>query len=408
MQYPYAEVQLRADGSVHDPAQLAAAVETARAAGATDVVVLVHGWNNDMAAARSLYERLAGSLRAVEPSVPAAAGRRIAVVGALWPSIRWADEGTVAGGGAGTTDPAAALAAEVQDRIEDPGVQERLVELIPRLDTSREARTEYLALLRGLLPASAADDEEPPPLSLTAGGTDEVFEAARAGAGLAGVGPAGGGASVLDVGGFLRSARNLLNLTTYYTMKDRAGKVGSIGIAEVLEELQAGVPGARLHLAGHSFGARAATAAAHSTTARVHSLSLLQAAFSHFGLATDFDGAGRNGIFRGVPGRLSGPVIITHTRRDRAVGLAYAIASRLARQTGAALGDEDDPYGGMGSNGAQRTPEAGPPGTLLDVGGQYRFGPQQVANLKADAFVTDHGDVAGRQVAYAVLTAMVS
>jgi hypothetical protein len=408
MEYPYAEVQMRSDGTVHDPAELAAAVEEARAAGATDVLVMVHGWNNDMVAARQLYENLAASMASVEQAVPGAAGRRIAVIGVLWPSIRWADAGVVAGGGAGVTDEAGALAAEITERVEDPDVQARLVELIPQLDSSPAAREEYLDLLRGLLPEPARDDEDPPPTSLTHGGTDEVFDAARTSGGLGGIGPAGGGAAGLGIGGFLRSARNLLNLTTYYTMKDRAGKVGSGGIAKTLEAVRAQLPDARLHLVGHSFGARAATAAAHATTADVHSLSLLQAAFSHFGMATDFDGKGGNGAFRGVPGRLTGPTIVTHTRNDKAVGLAYAIASRLARQNAAAIGDEDDPYGGMGSNGAQKTPEADPDVPLLEVGGDYRFAPKRVANLRGDAFISGHGDVTNRQVAHAVLNAMVS
>jgi pimeloyl-ACP methyl ester carboxylesterase len=408
MKYPYAEVQLQADGSVHDPAELAAAVAQLRTAGVTDVLVMVHGWNNDMDAARSLYQRLAGSLEAVEPAVAAAAGRRIGVLGVLWPSIKWADEGTVAGGGASAADPQVSLLAELQARIEDPAVRGRLQALVPQLDTSRAARDEYLELLRGLLPEAAAGDEDPPPSSLREGETDEVFEAARSSGGLSGVGAASGGAAGFDLGGFLRSARNLLNMSTYYTMKDRAGKVGSIGIARTLEALHAGLPQARLHLAGHSFGGRAVTSAASATSAPVQSLSLLQAAFSHFGLATDYDGRGSNGLFRGVPARVSGPTIITHTRNDKAVGLAYAIASRLARQTAAALGDKDDPYGGMGSNGAQKTPEAGQDGTLLDVGGQYHLAAQRVANMRADAFISSHSDVSNQQVAYAILTAMVS
>lgn len=408
MQYPYAEVQMRSDGTVNDPAELSAAIQTVKAAGATDVLVMVHGWNNDMQAARRLYESLAASLSTVAPGVPAAAGRSIAVIGVLWPSIKWADEGSIAGGGAGVTDEAGALISELTDRIEDVDVRTQLVALIPQLDSSAQARQSYLELLRGLVPEPGDDDEDPPPAGLEHGSADEVFDAARSSGGLSGVGAAGGGAAGVSLTGFLRSARNLLNLTTYYTMKDRAGKVGSNGIATTLEALRAELPDARLHLVGHSFGGRAATAAAHATEARVHSLSLLQAAFSHFGMAANFDGSGRNGAFKGVPDRLTGPVIVTHTRNDKAVGLAYAIASRLARQNAAALGDSDDPYGGIGSNGAQKTLEADPDGLLLDVGGSYQFAPRRVANLRADAFISDHGDVTGTQVAHAVLSAMMS
>lgn len=409
MEYPYAEVQMNSDGTVSDPAELAAAIQTVKAAGATDVLLMVHGWNNDMEAARRLYENLAASMSSVAPQLPAAADHKVAVIGVLWPSIKWADEAAIAGGGAGLADEAGELVSEITERVEDPDVRAQLVDLIPLLDSSSQARQTYLDLLRGLVPAEADDDDEdPPPASLRHGGADEVFDAARTSGGLSGIGAAGGGAAGLSLGGFLRAARNLLNLTTYYTMKDRAGTVGSNGIATTLEALQAELPNARLHLVGHSFGGRAATAAAHATQANVHSLSLLQAAFSHFGMATNFDGSGRNGAFWGVPERLSGPVIVTHTRNDKAVGLAYAVASRLARQNAAALGDKDDPYGGMGSNGAQKTVEADPDTPLLDVGGQYQFAPGRVANLRADAFIKDHGDVAGTQVAHAVLSGMMS
>jgi hypothetical protein len=135
-------------------------------------------------------------------------------------------------------------------------------------------------------------------------------------------------------------------------------------------------------------------------------VSLLQGAFSHYGIATNYDGQGHNGAFHGVPGKLSGPMIITHTRNDKAVGIAYALASRLAHQTAAGLGDENDPYGGMGSNGAQKTPEAQPDTDLLDIGGTYNFPAKKVTNLHADKFVSGHSDITNPQVAHAVYTAI--
>jgi hypothetical protein len=54
----------------------------------------------------------------------------------------------------------------------------------------------------------------------------------------------------------------------------------------------------------------------------------------------------------------------------------------------------------MGRNGAQCTPEA-VKGALKDLGASYAFEPGQVHNLRADAFIKDHGDVTGPQVAYA-------
>ena len=69
---------------------------------------------------------------------------------------------------------------------------------------------------------------------------------------------------------------------------------------------------------------------------------------------------------------IKGPLIITHTTSDKAVGMAYPLASLLAGQNASALGDKNSVYGGIGRNGAQRTPEA-VEGNLLTVGGNYTF-----------------------------------
>jgi hypothetical protein len=186
-------------------------------------------------------------------------------------------------------------------------------------------------------------------------------------------------------------------------MRDRAGVVGANGIARLLGQLQD--DGRRIHLVGHSFGARAATAAANATTAPVHTLALLQGAFSHYGFADNWNDEGADGLFRAVPSRIRGPMIVTHTKNDKAVGLAYAIASRLARQVAIDIGGPGDRYGGIGRNGALKTPDALGAAALLPVGGSYAFQPRRISNLRADDFVSGHSAVTGREVAYALLTA---
>ena len=55
--------------------------------GITDLVVFSHGWNNDEAAAKSLYERWFELLAAqVDPH------RKVGFVGIRWPSQLWRDE----------------------------------------------------------------------------------------------------------------------------------------------------------------------------------------------------------------------------------------------------------------------------------------------------------------------------
>ena len=149
----------------------------------------------------------------------------------------------------------------------------------------------------------------------------------------------------------------MLNTVTYYTMKARAGDVGANGVAPLVDQINAAAPDRRIHLAGHSFGARVVSAAATNVTTPIESLTLLQGAFSHYGFTTNYAGSGKDGAFRGAlaNGRIHGPVVITHTHNDQAVRLAYAVASRLAGQAGAAVGDKHDLYGGIGANGSQGT-----------------------------------------------------
>jgi hypothetical protein len=105
--------------------------------------------------------------------------------------------------------------------------------------------------------------------------------------------------------------------------------------------------------------------------------------------------------------QLIGPVVVTHTHNDLAVLIAYAVASRLARQVGSGLGDAEDPYGGLGANGAVATAEADRD-TLGGEETRYRFAPRRITNLRADQHVAGHGDVRNRAVANALLEAMLA
>jgi thioesterase domain-containing protein len=167
-------------------------------------------------------------------------------------------------------------------------------------------------------------------------------------------------------------------------------------------------------LIGHSFGGRVVTAAAAALDPGTPAvtMTLLQAAYSHNGLAARFDGE-HDGFFRTVLAqrRISGPVVITHTKNDKAVGIAYPLASRIAHDKAAALGDANDPYGGMGRNGAQHTAEvAATPKELLDLGQvqatPYQLQPGAVYNLNADRFISGHSDICNHQVACAILGAV--
>ncbi|MGY1776773.1 hypothetical protein ACI8AV_13010 [Geodermatophilus sp. SYSU D00804] len=432
MKWPYAPVEFTKQGAVAHDAQVDRALRLVRSGRdpATDVLLIAHGWNNDVADAERLFTELADNV--ADLARTRAPNRRWVVIGLLWPSVRWADDDRVAGGGLSAAGELPALLDAITERVEDPAAADELRELAGALDASGEARDRFLARLRDLLPPEPdVGDDDPVPDALRAGDPEEVF--AQAGAAeldvdasaeparvpgadtglppgvapdfLTTSGTTATGLSLRDLGP-TRVARQLLNLTTYYTMKDRAGRVGTRGVAPLLTRLSR-LPGPpRLHLAGHSFGARVVTAAAAGTEAPIASVTLLQAAFSHRG----FSGSTTpRGAFRGLltGPQLVGPAVVTHTHNDRAVLLAYAVASRLARQASSGLGDADDPYGGLGANGAVATAEADRR-TLGDDGTRYRFAPRRITNLLADRHVTGHGDVRNRAVANALLEAMLT
>ena len=411
--------------------------------GITDLVLFAHGWNNDMADARDLYTRffteVGGALE--KGGLAGLAGRKFAGAVILWPSKKFTDKDLIPGGGAASLDKdeLKAVKARLKDFAKDnvrlgksrPASAatrkkvDRAIALLPRLEADVKAQEQFVKIVKSLLSAKAADADD---------GTKNFFKAkdsqvlqglrkeavviAPAGRGgaadLGGLDAAGAGGAAgffSDIGDSITAgARRLLNFTTYYQMKERAGDIGTKGVAPLLAQLRKAAPQLKIHLVGHSFGGRLVTAAALGTVAasRANSLTLLQSAYSHNGLASKFDGKS-DGFFRKVitGGKVGGPIVITHTKNDRAVGVAYPLASRINGVNAAALGDENDPYGGLGRNGAlvRFTPEA-VAGELLAVGQPYAFSAGKAFNLKADTFIGDHSDICKPQVAWAFLSSV--
>jgi hypothetical protein len=358
----------------------------------------------------------------IESSAPASYGdRKLAIVGVLWPSKRFAESDLIPGGAAsvgGGADADAVRAeldelADFLDRDDASQALKQAKDLVDDLGDDPAARASFADLVRQAVSGTPTDAEDASDQFFDQDGDELMDRLGRpvfVGARPTGSLTSGGAAGLGDMlGNAFRAARNLLNVGTYYEMKARAGTVGESGVAPVLADLRSAYPELRIHLAGHSFGARVVSAAARAgdDALPIASVSLLQAAFSHYSFADDWE-PGEDGLFRSVvlTHRISGPMIITHTKNDKAVGIAYAIASRIAGQVAQAVGDKDDKYGGLGRNGAQKTPEA-LEGTLLAVGDAgYDLEAGRLHNLLADAFVSSHGDVAGPEVAYAVLSAV--
>jgi pimeloyl-ACP methyl ester carboxylesterase len=456
--FTHFKVEFTRDGAIFDHAQVDQVLGAVP--GLTDLIVISHGWNNNVQEATDLYDAffksvdaLLGVRRVAGRFAGPLAGRAFGVVRVYWPSKKFAPAdlipaGGVAsagtGGGAQAKANAATLLGLLEKLKHDPlrlggtetdpdrvAAMDRAKGLVPTLETDPHARREFVATLRSILDQSQAHPDDgstdffrrdplelfqdlsgavvaaPPP---NPGGAASFKDLAGAvGGAVGGAVNAVGGAVNDVVEGAQAAARRLANFATYSTMKERAGTVGRGGAAELLRRVRERKGDLKLHLVGHSFGGRLVTALASTLAAGTPAtMTLLQAAYSHNGLGEKYDQR-HDGSFRAVlkERRITGPVIITHTKNDWAVGIAYPLASRIARDTAAAFGDENDPYGGMGRNGAQHTPEVQTPaGTLQAVGRDYTFAPGTVYNLRADEFIMDHGDVTGHQVAYAFLHAI--
>ena len=437
MAFTQCDVEFTRDGAVFDQAQADAAV--AQAAGLTDMFVLAHGWNNNREEAAALYDALVGNMETLLDidMPPGLAERRFGVVRIFWPSKRFEDADLIPAGGVAAMEPerdTTALLDILENMKRNPvrlggdepdpervAIIDKAKALVPHLEADPAARRDFVLHLRSLVDDPSQRQADDGSAAFFAEDPHELFErlskpvgapvgpSARSGA--SDVGRTGGAAGLQDLfSGVISAARRLANYTTYCDMKQRAGIVGSKGVAGLLQNLREKNRTLRLHLVGHSFGGRLVTAAANALPPNTNgiTLSLLQAAYSHNGLSVKFDGE-HDGAFRRLLSEkcASGPIIITHTKNDQAVGIAYPLASRITRDQAADLGDQNDPYGGMGRNGAQHTPEVnGASNTLLEVGKAYAFAPGSVYNLRADDFIHSHGEVTGQQVAYAILNAV--
>jgi len=434
---PVFEVEFDKSGKLFDPTQLTALTTHLVGKQATDLILFSHGWNNDMADARKLYTNFFTEFSAFLPATNTGGTRTFAGAAILWPSKKFTDKDLIPGGGAAalSSQELAAIRARLKDLAKEPvrlgkstpvsaAKQKKLAKadkLLKTIETDPKAQEEFVRIIRSLLSDKAAHNDD---------GTKDLFKVkerklleslsapvggnAAVGAG----GAAGGGFSTLsttssggaaDLGDSIVSGiRRLLNMTTYYQMKERAGTVGTNGVAGAIEKIRQKSPAIRLHLVGHSFGGRVVTAAADAAGGanKIDSLTLLQAAFSHNGLAAKFDGKS-DGFFRKVVTgkKVRGPILVTCTKNDKAVGIAYPLASRLGGQNAAAFGDENDPYGGIGRNGAIKTPEA-IKGTLLAANSAYVFAGGSIYNLNADAFIGDHSDICRPQVAWALASSI--
>jgi hypothetical protein len=363
------EVEFDHAGRPNDAAAHDRVVTDIGPASVRDLFVFSHGWNNSPAVARQLYDRYFGEIASVAERHNIDLSRA-GVLRIIWPSIVWPDEEVVdetqALGG-----PAAFMGEPIGPIEYKIPVDELLGRVFTSADTASAAATAIKLLEKGLeapeeralfvtaiaqcFKGDSADDTDPPSADAALGvDTNELFDAFamyEPSWVTDGLSEAAGLSDVLSR--IARGARGALRTASYWTMKERAGVVGKEGLAPLLKRLHASNAEMRVHLGGHSFGARLVSYALSGLANEhrfVKSLFLVQGAFSHSAFATSLPFAPeRQGALAGKDQLVQGPRVVTFSEFDTAVGRAYPLASLFARQDAANLSDR---WGSMGGRGA--------------------------------------------------------
>jgi hypothetical protein len=437
--FPFWIVEFDEHGSLVDQ-QAAGDVLTAISDEAlTDLFVFTHGWNNSRTIALNRYRAFFTEVQTLVADADLTRGReaKIGVIGVIWPSMRWADEDESTAvvdddeGGAAAFSPVpetddAALVENLKPVFPRPEQQEALEELAALMEARPEDPAE-LARFQTLMETLVEDDdaaetpEDNGEASLIVDDSTAVFERLAT---VAVRRPAeeeeGGAAGLLDdrLDRLWDGAKEALRGVTYWEMKKRAGIVGSNGVGPFLGRLHDAHPALRIHLIGHSFGARAVSFAlkglplAQSDASPVKSVLLLQGAFSHFAFAKKLPhDQARGGALAGMAARVDGPLLVTHTKHDRAVGRPYALASMPTGEDAAAFDEILFRWGAMGHDGAQAVEAAKV--TLGPLGTSYSFQPGAVFNLDGDEVIKTmlsringaHSDIIHEEIAWALLCA---
>jgi hypothetical protein len=367
----------------------------------------------------------------------------IGVVGVIWPAMRWLDEPLVAPGGAAGARAGAGIGggvasvggmapANTESPIDPTGAesvralkavyaapdQQASLEELARLLEERPADSQALRRFQQLLepltrtPDAVQAPEDNGEAALLKDDPRQIYERFADATPLpdTGGGTAAGGNPFEAL---WTGAREALRQATYWQMKRRAGQVGQHGVGPLVGRLHQRHDALRIHLAGHSFGARVAAFTLSGLppdgVSPAKSLLLLQGAFSHFAFAAALpDEPGTPGALAGMQSRVDGPLLVTHSQRDTALTTAYPLASIVSGDATAAAQDLLFRWRAMGDDGAQSVPANKI--LLAPVGTSFPISPGAIINLDGNEIITvgdppggAHGDIFRPEIAWAAL-----
>ena len=428
-------------GVCTSPQTRAALVADAAGGGFTNLFLFSHGWNNDFPTAIGRYREFFQNFRrAREGAGPGFPARyKPLLVGVFWPStaLVFGDERgpDIAAAPAGE-DPArdAALGSVMREVAEiatvlPPEQRPRFYELVTAPALSNEDAIELAGLLLPQIPAPSPEEQAAPDvtpndlvmlwrqLASEVGdrpppSDDEEDSGAFGNPGepvrTAGAAPQTAGLlSMLD-------PRHAVRLFTVFQMKDRAGRVGTVGVSPLLRDLIAAAPAVRTHLVGHSYGCKvllsAICAGQPIAAGAVTSVLLLQPAINFWCFAANVDGEHFPGGYRAALQAVKQPLLCTFSAHDFALRRTFHLV--LTRKGD--LGEvktagliEPDRYGGLGGWGPRGCPA--PEGLTLPMPAAGVAYPTltaptpRVIGLDGEQTIDGHGNVATKHTAWALL-----
>jgi len=398
----------------------------------TDVFLMSHGWMGDVPAARRQYNEwigaMAGQTADIEKIKERRSGFRPLMIAVHWPSKPWGDEDLTTSEvsfGVNDADPVDPLVDEYASCIAD----------------TQPARQALQTILR-----AAMEDGEPPetlpPEVLDAyqvlnqeADLGSEGEGAAPGSDWEGFDPeaiyeAGAEEAVsFSVGSWFKNkwsrVTDGVRVLSFWKMKERARQIGEIGGFNLLKTLQEKAPKTvRFHLMGHSFGCIVVSSMLNGPKGQgtlvrpVDSLALIQGAVSLWCYCSKISYQGnRPGYFNKIIAqrKVAGPIVVTHSQFDHAVGKMYPLAGQVAFSSVDFAPSRLPKYGGIGSFGLAGDDLAAEHTNMLGATASYDFKPGKIYNLESSQFICNedmggptsgaHSDIAKPEVAHAVWSA---
>jgi hypothetical protein len=419
-QTPLFIVQFDEHGSCTSPLAREAAVQASR--DSTDVFLFSHGWNNDWAAATDRYDRFIDAFIEVRSARwdPPTRPFRPVLIGVFWPSAAlvapWEHGPDIA-----AMDPEVARVRE----LIAPDKRERFDQLLDAPDLDAEELRELAGILAPVLP-DGSEERGATAAPATADDLPDIWLAIESASGDSGSPPVPAGGFIPDDGpapagpaaaGFnpFDLVRKAIRLATVLQMKDRAGRVGGTGVADLLRELAkkteplpagADGEGPRIHLVGHSYGAKVVLSALCNGPAPervVDSVLLLEPALSCYAFTDNLEG--HAGGYRSAFERTRQPIISTFSDHDEPLTKFFHLAVRRSSDLAEAriAGAPPSKFAALGGFGPQGVPaeELSP---MPDVGQAYPLAtPHRIIGVDGSAYISNHGAVENAQTAWALL-----